>query len=315
MKIVITGALGHIGSRLVQTLPAEFPDAELLLLDDFSTQRYCSLFNLSASRFRFEAADVLQAPLDALFAGADGVIHLAAVTDAVASFDQRDRVEQVNFEATGRVARACAAADVPLIFLSTTSVYGSQAEVVDENCPIEELKPQSPYAESKLASERLLTQLGGEIGLRFITCRFGTIFGVSPGMRFHTAVNKFMWQACFGQPITVWRAALDQRRPYLDLEDGVRAIAFIIARQLYDNAIYNVLTTNLSVRQVVDAIRPHVADLRVDFVDSPIMNQLSYDVRCEKFTSLGFSFEGSLERAVADTFRLLGNAGTLNRLR
>ena len=313
MKIVITGALGHIGSRLIQTLPAEFRDAELLLIDDFSTQRYCSLFNLPPARFRFEAADVLTAPLEPLFAGADAVIHLAAVTDAVASFDQRDRVEQVNFEATGRVARACAAVGAPLFFLSTTSVYGSQAEVVDEDVPEDELKPQSPYAEAKLASERLLTQLGGETGLRFITCRFGTIFGVSQGMRFHTAVNKFMWQACFGQPITVWRAALDQRRPYLDLEDGVRAISFILGRQLFDRQIYNVLTTNLSVREVIDAIRPHVGDLRVEFVDSPIMNQLSYDVRCDKFKALGFQFRGSLDRAVADTFQLLGNAGTLNR--
>jgi nucleoside-diphosphate-sugar epimerase len=313
MKIVLTGALGHIGSRLIQTLPVDFPDASFVLIDDLSTQRYCSLFNLPTARFRFEAADVLTAPVEELFAGADAVIHLAAVTDAVASFDQRERVEQVNFEATGRVARACAAAGAPLIFLSTTSVYGSQSEVVDENCPDEELKPQSPYAEAKLASERLLTQLGNETGLRFITCRFGTIFGVSPGMRFHTAVNKFMWQACFGQGITVWRAALDQRRPYLDLEDGVRAISFILSKKLYDRSIYNVLTTNLSVREVVDAIRKHVENLRVEFVDSPIMNQLSYDVRCEKFKALGFEFRGSLERAVADTFRLLGNAGALNR--
>jgi nucleoside-diphosphate-sugar epimerase len=313
MKIVITGALGHIGSRLIQTLPADFPDAEFLLMDDFSTQRYCSLFNLPAARFRLEVADVLTAPLETLFAGAGVVIHLAAVTDAVASFEQRDRVEQVNFEATDRVARACAAVGARLIFLSTTSVYGSQAEVVDENCAEEDLKPQSPYAEAKLASERLLARLGEEIGLRFVTCRFGTIFGVSPGMRFHTAVNKFLWQACFGLPITVWRAALDQRRPYLDLEDGVRALSFIVAKELFDRSIYNVLTTNLSVRQVVDAIRPHAPELRVEFVDSPIMNQLSYDVRCDRFKALGFEFRGSLERAVADTFAWLGNAGTMNR--
>src|SRR3954451_11523952 len=158
MKIVITGALGHIGSRLIRTLPADFPDAEFLLIDDLSTQRYCSLFDLPRPAFRFEVDDMLTEPLDVLYANADAVIHLAAITDAVASFDQRDRVEQVNFEATGRVARACAAVGAPLIFLSTTSVYGPQAEVVDEDVAEEGLKPQSPYAEAKLASERLLTR-------------------------------------------------------------------------------------------------------------------------------------------------------------
>jgi nucleoside-diphosphate-sugar epimerase len=43
MKIVVTGALGHIGSRLIRALPDAFPDAEIVLLDDLSTQRYCSL--------------------------------------------------------------------------------------------------------------------------------------------------------------------------------------------------------------------------------------------------------------------------------
>ena len=54
-------------------------------------------------------------------------------------------------------------------------------------------------------------------GLKGVSCRFGTIFGASPGMRFHTAVNKFCWQAVMGQPITVWSTAYDQKRPYLEV--------------------------------------------------------------------------------------------------
>src|SRR5205085_11271558 len=94
MKIVITGALGHIGSRLIQTLPSDFPDAEFLLIDDLETQRYCSLFNLPPAGFRLEVADVLTAPIEAFFSGAAAVIHLAAVSDAAASFAKRDRVAQ-----------------------------------------------------------------------------------------------------------------------------------------------------------------------------------------------------------------------------
>src|SRR5438045_3558872 len=114
MKLVITGALGHIGSRLIRELPDAFPEAEIVMLDDFSTQRYSSLFNLPRGNYRFHEVDILRGPLDAI-QGADAVIHLAAVMDAVASFSQKDRVEQVNFEATDRVARACAAAGAALI--------------------------------------------------------------------------------------------------------------------------------------------------------------------------------------------------------
>jgi UDP-glucose 4-epimerase len=233
------------------------------------------------------------------------VVHLAAITNAAGSFQNAVQVEEVNFKGTDRVARACARTGAPLFFLSTTSVYGTQAAIVDENCTAEELKPQSPYAESKLHAERLLHALGQEQGLRFITCRFGTIFGTSPGMRFHTAVNKFIWQACLGIPLTVWSSAFDQQRPYLDLEDAVRAIEFIIGKDHFNRQIYNVLTVNATVREIIAAIRSSVPDVKVGFVDAQIMNQLSYEVCCRKFGALGFKCEGDLHARVAESVGLL----------
>lgn len=49
----------------------------------------------------------------------------------------------------------------------------------------------------------------------------GHIGGTSPGMRFHTAVNKLYWQVVMGIPFTVWRAALHQKRQHLELGDSV----------------------------------------------------------------------------------------------
>jgi nucleoside-diphosphate-sugar epimerase len=310
MKIVITGALGHVGSRLVQTMPADFPGTEFLLIDDLETQRYCSLFDLPAARFRFEACDILRATLEPLFEGADAVVHLAATVNP-ASFEQRGGKGQANLEVTERVARACVATGVPMFFPSTTSVYGSRAEMVDESC--RELIPQSPYAETKLLSEQSLARIAGKSGLRYVICRFGTIFGPSPGMRFHTAVNKFIWQASFGLPLTVWRTALDQRRPYLDIDDAVTAISFVISKRIFDGSAYNVVTTNRLTREIIEIIRRHVPGLCVELMDNPIMNELSYGVCAKKLEQLGFEFRGDLEEAIAATFRLLANAGALNR--
>ena len=236
------------------------------------------------------------------------VIHLAAITDAAGSFDKAAQVEANNYQSTAKVANACLEAGVRLIALSSTSVYGTQNEVVAEDCTPEELKPQSPYAVTKLKEEELITQLCAEKGLKAISCRFGTIFGASPGMRFHTAVNKFCWQAAMGLPITVWSTAYDQKRPYLDLFDASRAIAFIIRKDLFDGRIYNVLTHNATVRQVVDTIREFVPDLQVTFVDNKIMNQLSYEVSCERFLSEGFVFAGELRRGIGETISLLRQA-------
>src|SRR3990170_2683461 len=64
MKIVVTGGLGHIGSRLIRDIPGEFPDTEIVILDNLSTQRYCSLFHLpTGERYRFMESDILTADL------------------------------------------------------------------------------------------------------------------------------------------------------------------------------------------------------------------------------------------------------------
>jgi nucleoside-diphosphate-sugar epimerase len=307
MKLVITGPLGHIGSRLIHSLNAGEFD-EVVLIDNLSTQRFSSLFNLPAGiSWRFVEADVTDQSFDlvSLFHRAHCVVHLAAITNAAASFEIQEKVELVNYTGTERVARACVATGSRLLFLSTTSVYGVSEGVVAEDCSDDELRPQSPYAESKLRAERLLAELGTSEGLRFLVARFGTIYGSSIGMRFHTAVNKFIWQACLGQSLSVWKTALDQKRPYLDLGDAVRAIKFVIERDLFENEIYNVLTDNVTVREIAETIRQYVPDLQIELVETQIMNQLSYTVDRSKFESRGFKFEGDLNAAIAESISLL----------
>jgi len=144
--------------------------------------------------------------------------------------------------------------------------------------------------------------------LQAIICRFGTIFGASPGMRFHTAVNKFCWQAVMRQPLTIWRTAYDQKRPYLELGDAVRAITHIIERDLFDGTIYNVLTLNATVRDLMEVIGKLLPDINLSFVDSPIMNQLSYEVSAQRFIDRGFTFTGDLQRGIGETVALLKTA-------
>ena len=149
--IVVTGALGHIGSWLVRELPDHVPDDEIVIIDNMATQRYTALFDLPKNgRYRFIEGDVTEMDLEPVLEGARAVVHLAAITDAATSFEKRGQVERVNFAATKRVAEACAAGESPLFAMSTTSVYGTLKDVVDEDCAPEDLKPQSPYAETKL---------------------------------------------------------------------------------------------------------------------------------------------------------------------
>ena len=308
MKIVVTGALGHIGSRVIREFAKTYPDSEIVLIDNLLTQRYSSLFDLpSTAKYRFVEGDVLELDLVTCIKSATVVLHLAAITDATSSFGNREQVEYVNYNATVKVADACLRAGTPLIHLSSTSVYGTQNEVVDEDCSEEELKPQSPYAETKLKEEEYLQKLGGE-GLAFVTCRFGTIYGTSIGMRFHTAVNKFCWQAVMNQPITVWQTALHQKRPYLGLDDAVAAFIFIIDHEIFDRRVYNVLTVNATVNDLIQIISSHIPNISIEYVDTAIMNQLSYEVANNRFKGQGFEIKGKIENGIATTIQLLKNS-------
>lgn len=305
MRVVVTGALGHIGSRLIREFAVQWPGAEVVMIDNLVTERYASLYNLpDGCRYQFIEADVLTADLERCFAGADAVVHLAALTNGALP-DRRARMERVNVEGTERVARACAAHGVGLLFPSTTSVYGVPNGVVTEDCPEADLKPQSPYAEWKLQSERLLTSLAHREGLRFVVFRMATIFGPSIGMRFHTAVNQFCWRAVSGQPIEVWTTAPHQFRPYLDLTDAVGAMIFMLRRGQFDRRVYNVLTLNATVTHVIDVLTAFVPGLRTTLVDSPLMNTLSYCVDHQRFSRLGFDVRGSLEQGIGDTIAML----------
>ena len=312
MKIVVTGAVGHIGSYLIRDLPIQFPGCEIILIDNLITQRFPSLFNLpKLVNYRFIECDIREFDLRPVLRDAHVVIHLAAITDAAGSFANREILEANNYQSTLKVLEACVETNTRLIAISTTSVYGTQSELVSEECSTEDLNPQSPYATTKLKEEKLVSQFVSIANLRVITCRFGTIYGASSGMRFHTAVNKFCWQAVMKQPLTVWRTAYDQKRPYLDLVDAARAITFIIKKELFDGRIYNILTQNATVRQIVETIQEFIPDLDVGFVDNEIMNQLSYEVSSERFKAEGFKFTGDLHRGISETINLLRQSNSL----
>lgn len=302
MNILITGALGHIGSYFFQKIK-ELPGVEnVYILDANFNNNLNILFNYKINNCYLFIENILKFDFYKNIKKINYIIHLASHTNAENSLHEKNYYFLNNYNSFKKICEIAKKYNSKLIHVSSTSVYGKSDGIIDENCLKKFLKPQSPYAVIKLKEEDFLRKNN----IDYVTLRFGTISGVSFGMRFHTAVNKFCLNAMLGKEIPVWRTALNQLRPYLSLKDAFRVVKYVINQNLFDKGIYNVLTSNLTVQNICDYITKYSSKkIKIKFVNSEIMNQLSYEVSVEKIKKKGFLFTGSIEKDIKETINLL----------
>ena len=252
MKILITGGLGHIGSYLLKNINKIKFIKKIYIIDNLSTNRYCSLFNIPKTNKKIYFYQKDLSIIDALknFKKVDVVINLASLTDAEGSLKIKNYIYKNNLGIFDNILKYCKKNSSKLIHISSTSVYGEQKGLVDETC--KELRPKSPYAEIKVKEENILKRNKNKIN--FVSYRFGTISGTSKGMRFHTAINKFCFYTILGKPLPIWQSMMNKPRPYLCLRDAFKVIKFTIENNFFNNKTFNILSSSLLITEFIQEI-------------------------------------------------------------
>jgi len=305
MKLIITGGCGHIGSYVAENIFKIKKIKKTIIIDNFKSKSFCSLFNQKKkNKLEFHLRDLNDSRSLDRFKNVNYLIHCASMTNAEKSFGKKKEMYRNNINCLKTVIKYCIKNKIKLIHLSSTSVYGKQTDLVDEMCEKKYLKPQSPYAKIKLIEEQMLKK---EKNLQYVTFRFGTISGISQGIRFHTAVNKFCLNAAINEDITVYKTALNQYRPYLSVKDAFKTFKFCIEKNFFKKDIYNALSGNFTVNQILNKIRKHKKGIKVKFVNSAIMNQLSYHVDDKKLSNSGLKLSNKIDNDIKETLSLLKN--------
>ena len=222
MRVVVTGVAGFIGSHLSERLLAA--GHEVVGIDCFTDyyERSRKEQNLetsrSSDRFRFAAADLVDADLAPLLDGAAVVYHLAGQPGVRPSWgSQFDRYVRDNVIATQRLLEALKEAPIKrFVFAGSSSVYGDA-----ERFPTKETalpRPVSPYGVTKLAAEHLTHLYTRNFGIPAVSVRYFTVYG--PRQRPDMAFSRFMQAMTDGADIEVFGDG-EQTREFTYVSDAV----------------------------------------------------------------------------------------------
>lgn len=230
VKAVITGGAGFIGSSLVRVLLAEGCAVEVV--DNFSTGRLSNLDEVTGhSRLSIHDTDINEtAELTRIMDGADWVFHLAALADIVPSIENPFDYHRANVDGTISVLEAARLNNVRrFCYAASSSCYGIPDHVPTPETA--EMRPQYPYALTKMVGEQYVMHWGQVYGLPVVSLRLFNVFG--PRVRtkgtYGAVFGVFLKQKLEGQPLTVVGDG-EQTRDFTYVTDV--AEAFLAAARL-----------------------------------------------------------------------------------
>ena len=258
-NVVVTGGAGFIGANLCRRLVADPRIDAVTVLDDLSTGFRDNLDGVTATVVEGSILD--DVALDAVLAGADSVVHLAARPSVPRSIDDPMASHHANATGTLTVLEAMRRHGVGhVVVASSSSVYGANPTLPKS----EDLVPQplSPYAVSKLATESYTVSHAHVFGFGALAFRFFNVFGPlqRAGHAYAAVIPAFVDAALSHRPLPVHGDGT-QSRDFTYVGDVCEVITEAVADRVSDprplNLAFGGRYTLLHVIEQLEAILGH----------------------------------------------------------
>ncbi|MCC6669826.1 MAG: GDP-mannose 4,6-dehydratase [Planctomycetes bacterium] len=224
-EVLVTGGAGFVGSHVVDALLAR--GDRVRVLDDLSTGRRANLPS-DAHRLSIVEGSILDAALVAeACAGADAIVHFAALPSVSRSVVDPVASHEVNATGTLRILDAARARRTRVIYAGSSSAYGDQ----DAAAKHEEMRerPLSPYAASKLAGELYCRAFARVYGLPVVVTRFFNVYGPRqvPDSPYSGVIAAFCHALCVGRAPRI-EGDGGQARDFTYVSDVVRGVLLAV---------------------------------------------------------------------------------------
>lgn len=306
---VVLGGAGYVGSHVAHAM--EQVGLPAVVVDDLS-RGLDRRVSTGTPLHRLDGTDRMA--MAKLFSdlSPDGVVLLAGRKHARESVDRAAEYWHVNVGVVEAVVSACAFSGVKrVIFSSSCSIFGGAKRATEHS----RLDPKSPYAWSKVAAERLLTQAAEILELRVVLLRYFNAVGAgdftaSADTSGECLLPSISRSLLTGEALRIWGndfATPDGTalRDYVDVRDLAQAhlAAIRFTETMRDGSVEDF---NLgrgcptSVMEIVELVRDAGYGLKTEFGQRNPADpaEVWADVRKAR-SALGWSPHYSLEDAIA----------------
>ena len=285
-KILVTGAGGYVGVLLCQELlNKEYSvialDRYFFGLDKMNTIKENPNLEIRKDDIRYCDPSI--------FKDVHAVIDLAGLSNDASAEIDIELTKAINYRGSERFVREAKKNGVRhYLYSSSASVYGAgyKASLSEDD----ELFPQTEYAKSKVAIEKVLLNLKDE-SFHPVILRNSTIFGLAPRMRFDLAINIMTMRAWKDRVIYIMGGG-EQWRPFIHVKDVVSAFITCLGapQEKVDGQIFNVgkSTMNYQIKQLAQFVVDVIPNVTIHMIpDDP--DKRTYNLNFDKIKNvLGF---------------------------
>lgn len=263
-KILITGGAGFIGSNLTKKLIGH--GHVVTILDDFSTGLASNVSDLQVEVIKGSITS--KALIEIAAQKADAIIHLAARGSVPRSLKNPVATFDVNVQGTLNVCEVARAKLIPVIFSSSSSVYGANTK--DKKVENDWLSPLSPYAASKLSGEATVVAFGRSFGVQTAVFRLFNVYG--PGQRpehqYSAVIPKWIWAAIREEELKVFGDGKTSR-DFTYIENVVEILSKCVLENRYFDGVTNLAFGNpVTLLDVIEEISKVVPALKIQHYET-----------------------------------------------
>ncbi len=227
MKVLVTGGTGFIGTHVVEALLDRGHQAITL------SRRPSGRPGVEHHGLEVGGDQALQ-----LASRVDAIVHLAALSNASASYQDPLLYNRINALGTLTMLEGARLGGGRIVFASSQRIYRPVREPIPEDGLIE---PQDPYGYSKLCGERWMEMYARLYGVHAVTLRFFSVYG--PGLVISGGASGvagiFVGKALRGEPLVVHT---NQSRDLTYVSDVVQGILLALEKPAPAGSCYNVAT-------------------------------------------------------------------------